>query len=120
MRFCQISDFVVELPIIRYITSTKIDKVEEHISDNGPVWTTNESENEQEEGRSNEKEEEYTLPSPVDNTISYRKRTARAVENVEPEEDPNDNENIDDMMDFSFELHGMSQLNLMMGVGIQT
>ena len=104
----------VEIPVIRYITSTEIDKVEEHISDNGPVWTTNESENENEQGRSTE---EYTI-RPVDTTKSYRRRTARAVENVETEEDLN--ENIDDMMDFSFDLQEMSQLNLVMGVGTQT
>ncbi|MFS7937079.1 hypothetical protein Hanom_Chr05g00423291 [Helianthus anomalus] len=95
---------------------TEIDKVEEHISDNGALWTTNESENENEQGCSME---EYTI-RPVDTTKSYRRRTARAVENIETEEDPNDNENIDDMMDFSFDLQEMSQLNLVMGVGTQT
>ncbi|KAJ0500962.1 hypothetical protein HanHA300_Chr11g0395291 [Helianthus annuus] len=108
---------VVEIPVIRYITSSEIDKVEEHISDNGLVWSANESENEKEKGRSME---EYTLPPLVDTTISYRRRTARVVQNIETEEDPNDNENIDDMMDFSFEIHEMSQLNLVMGVGTQT
>ncbi|MFS7918870.1 hypothetical protein Hanom_Chr03g00206241 [Helianthus anomalus] len=34
---------VVEILVIRHITSIEIDKVEEHISDNEPLWT-NESE----------------------------------------------------------------------------
>ncbi|XP_035842231.1 uncharacterized protein LOC118488912 [Helianthus annuus] len=38
---------VVEILVIRYITSSEIDKVEEHISVNGPVWASSESENEE-------------------------------------------------------------------------
>ncbi|XP_035838920.1 uncharacterized protein LOC118486526 [Helianthus annuus] len=115
---------VVEIPIIRYITSSEIDKVEEHISDNGPLWTSSESEEEENEEQKEEEEgrstEEYTLRPPVDTTISYKRRTAHAVQNIETGEEPNDNENIDDFMDFSFEKHEMSQLNLEMGVGTQT
>ncbi|KAJ0490194.1 hypothetical protein HanHA300_Chr12g0452661 [Helianthus annuus] len=39
----------VEIPVIRYITSSEIDKVEDHISDNGPLWISSESEEEEEE-----------------------------------------------------------------------
>ncbi|MFS7927953.1 hypothetical protein Hanom_Chr04g00315201 [Helianthus anomalus] len=60
----QLFEKVVEIPVIRYITSMEIDKVAEHISDNGPMWT-NESENENEHGRSTE---EYTI-RPVDTLI---------------------------------------------------
>ncbi|KAJ0802037.1 hypothetical protein HanPI659440_Chr03g0124681 [Helianthus annuus] len=111
---------VVEIPIIRYITSSEIDKVEEHISDNGPLWISSESEEEENEEEEGPSTEDYTLRPPVDTTISYKRRTARAVQNKETGEEPKDNENIDDFMDFSFEIHEMSQLNLEMGVGTQT
>ncbi|MFS8017331.1 hypothetical protein Hanom_Chr15g01379101 [Helianthus anomalus] len=70
--------------------------------------------NENEPGHSTE---EYTI-RPVDNTKSYRRRTVCTVENVETEEDLNENTN--DMMDFSFDIPELSQLNLVMGVGTQT
>ncbi|MFS8033087.1 hypothetical protein Hanom_Chr17g01565341 [Helianthus anomalus] len=106
----------IYIPVIRYITSTEIDKVEEHISNNGPL-SANEDENKndfkrgKEQGRSTE---EYTI-QPVDNTKSYRKRTSPAVEN---EEDPSGH--TDEMLDFSFDMQETSQLNLVMGVGTQT
>ncbi|MFS7966688.1 hypothetical protein Hanom_Chr09g00776721 [Helianthus anomalus] len=100
--------------VIRYITSAMIDKVEEHVSNKGPL-TYNENENdyepEQEQDRSTE---EYTIP-PVDTTKSYTKGTTPAIED---EEDPC--EHTDDMLYFSNNMPEMSQLNLVIGVGTQT
>ncbi|KAJ0926138.1 hypothetical protein HanRHA438_Chr04g0167621 [Helianthus annuus] len=45
----------VEMPVIRYITSSEIDKVEDHISDNGPLWISSESEEEENEEENEEK-----------------------------------------------------------------
>ncbi|KAJ0495472.1 hypothetical protein HanIR_Chr12g0609161 [Helianthus annuus] len=123
----------VEMPVICYITSSEIDKVEEHISDNGPLWISSESEEEEESEEENEEENEekkeeeeghpeddYTLRPQVDTTISYKRRTARAVQNEETGAEPKDNENIDDFMDFSFETNEMSQMNIDFEVGTQT
>ncbi|KAJ0476935.1 hypothetical protein HanHA300_Chr13g0482811 [Helianthus annuus] len=119
----------VEMPVIRYITSSEIDKVEEHISDNGPLWISSESEEEEENEEENEEkneeeerppEDDYTLRPPVDTTISYKRRTARAVQNEETKAEPKDNENIDDFMNFSFEINEMSQMNIDFEVGTQT
>ncbi|KAJ0588029.1 hypothetical protein HanIR_Chr04g0169921 [Helianthus annuus] len=52
--------------------------------------------------------------------ISYKRRTARAVQNEEPGAEPKDDEIIDDFMDFSFEIHEMSQMNIDFEVGTQT
>ncbi|KAJ0434994.1 hypothetical protein HanIR_Chr17g0888251 [Helianthus annuus] len=124
---------VVEMRVIRYITSSEIDKVEEHISDNGPLWISSESEEEEESEEENEEENEenkeeeegppeddYTLRPPVDTTISYKRRTARAVQNEETGAEPKDNENIDDFMNISFEINEMSQMNIDFEVGTQT
>ena len=112
----------VEMPVIRYITSSEIDKVEDHISDNGPLWISSESEEEEEENEEEEgpPEDDYTLRPPVDTTISYKRRTARAVQNEETGAEPKDNEIIDDFMDFSFEINEMSQMNIDFEVGTQT
>ncbi|KAJ0471518.1 hypothetical protein HanHA89_Chr15g0597031 [Helianthus annuus] len=118
----------VEMPVIRYITSSEIDKVEEHISDNGPLWISSESEEEEESEEENEENKEkkegppdddYTLRPPVNTTISYKRRTARAVQNEETGAEPKDNENIDDFMNFSFEINEMSQMNIDFEVGTQ-